>query len=484
MTLSRSRTFSIRETPTAFGALVSITIALALFAFFHGKGFDDPFITYRYAYNIAHDHGFVYNAGSRVLSTTTPLYAIILSTIEMIGLPIPFVSNAIGVVSLALGGFVLWQLGRIWRTPAVGLVGLLLYPTFPLTISTLGAETTFYVALILTGILAYVRRRYLPAAVLLAAATLTRADAVVAAGILAADYLLNRRERPLPWAAIAAYVTVLAPWIAFAWWYFGAPLPVTLTAKQAQGQMAISQTFWEGAGMYVQQYWQNQLYRLHFVALTIGLVAGIGKWHRWMLIPAWAAGYFVAYVALGVSRYFWYYVPVAVGAIILMALGVESWRYIVEQLQGSRLATATTAVLAVLLLAPQLASVQNIQHHEDPRLDLYERVGDWLDSNTPQEASVATLEVGIIGYYSHRRMIGFAGLLQPATARQIAHETTYGDTALWAIQEFRPDYLALQDGLFSQVEQASAVRSACGAVQRFNDEEYAFPMIIYECSWE
>jgi len=40
---------------------------------------DDSFITFRYAQNLAAGHGLVYNPGDTTLSTTAPLYAILLA---------------------------------------------------------------------------------------------------------------------------------------------------------------------------------------------------------------------------------------------------------------------------------------------------------------------------------------------------------------------------------------------------------------------
>ncbi|MCB0187901.1 MAG: hypothetical protein KDE31_26715, partial [Caldilineaceae bacterium] len=40
---------------------------------------DDAFITYRYAENLATGQGFVYNAGERLLGTSTPLYTLLLA---------------------------------------------------------------------------------------------------------------------------------------------------------------------------------------------------------------------------------------------------------------------------------------------------------------------------------------------------------------------------------------------------------------------
>jgi len=60
--------------------LLGMTSGLYL-AFFHWA-YDDPFITYRYAANISRGLGFVYNPGERVLSTTAPLFAILLSLLS------------------------------------------------------------------------------------------------------------------------------------------------------------------------------------------------------------------------------------------------------------------------------------------------------------------------------------------------------------------------------------------------------------------
>jgi hypothetical protein len=53
-------------------ALIVLAVALRLIP--GPRTIDDAFITFRYARNIVHGVGFIYNAGERVLGTTTPLY--------------------------------------------------------------------------------------------------------------------------------------------------------------------------------------------------------------------------------------------------------------------------------------------------------------------------------------------------------------------------------------------------------------------------
>ena len=131
--------------------------------------YDDPFITYRYAQNLAGGHGFVYNLEERVLSTTTPFLTVSLALLSNIWSEIPRLARLISAFSIALGGLFLWDLGQSWKTPLVGWTGLLLYPTFPLLLSTTGSETPLYLALCLGAFAFYARRRLTYVAVFCAA---------------------------------------------------------------------------------------------------------------------------------------------------------------------------------------------------------------------------------------------------------------------------------------------------------------------------
>ncbi|MFL5807649.1 MAG: hypothetical protein ACJ8CR_38720 [Roseiflexaceae bacterium] len=455
--------------------------AIVLFWLFWDYGYDDPYITYRYAANLARGAGFVYNVSERVLSTTTPLYTLLLAGAGLAGLDVPLASNAIGCLSLALGGLALWQLGQEWQTPLAGMAGLLLYPTFPLAITTLGAETTLYLALILFGFLACAREQFGRAAVLLALATLTRADGVLAAAAAGIYVLLVARAHP--WGAAAIYCALLLPWFVFAWIYFGSPLPVTLAAKQQQGQMVISRSFLDGLVMQLRSYWGLPLFRLHFVLAAVGLLFVLARRRRWLLLLGWNVLYVLGYIVLGVSGYFWYYAPLVIGFAALAGLGVTAAQRFVERRGGPRWAAAVGAALLLVLCVAQVSTLISLRRVRDSRLAIYRTVGEWLHDRIPADASVGTLEVGIIGYYAQRRMIDFAGLIQPETALRLTATTTYQDAALWAVQHFHPDYLVLQERLLPALEADVAVTTSCHTVETFAKPGYSYRLAIYQCVW-
>lgn len=462
--------------------LYIVLLTLLLFGLLHDRGFDDPYITYRYAVNVAEGQGFVYNVGERVLSTTAPFYALLLAFGAWVGLDIPLLSNALGCLGLALGGLIFWHLGKAWNARLVGMTGLLLYPTAPLLLPTLGAEVIVAVTLILAGFLFYAQRRYLLVAGVLAPATLIRADSVLAVGVLGGHCLLYRRHA-LPWHALLLYGLLLLPWFGFAWRYFGAPLPVTLAAKQQQGLMAISESFFTGFRAILAGYWHNPLYHPHILLSLLGLLSLLACRRRRLLLLFWNGLYIAAYTALGVTRYFWYYGPLAVGYVTLIGLGVTLIARLLRRRVGRRWTGGLVALLLLLLLMPQVYSLAHLHRTNDARMEIYRTVGEWLQVHTPPDAGVGTLEVGIIGYYAERRMIDFAGLIQPATARHLTPTTTYQDAALWAFTHFRPTHLVLHAGMLPRLEADPLFQQHCHMVATFEEADYAGQLTVYACRW-
>lgn len=466
--------------PLLYGGLVT---GVAFAAFSHWA-YDDPFITYRYAANLLAGNGFVYNPGLRVLSTTTPLYTLLLALLGMVWPDLPTLSNFVSAASLALGGLFLWQLAQVWKTVPAGGTALLLYPTFPLLCSTFGGEMPFYTMLGLGTFAWYVQRRYILAALFGGLALLTRADAGVVLVLLAAHHLLCRRE-PVPWPALALFALITLPWFAFACWYFGSPLPATLTVKQHQAQMAISQSFAEGfVTTMVRNYGRLWVYRVEAALAATGVMYALARRREWTLFLAWPVLYFVAYTVLGVSRYFWYYAPLVPGFVAAVGLGATACAGGIRRiLQRPRWAQAVVLVGLLALTTQQGWGVWRLRQHPDRRVAIYQAVGEWLRENIPPQATVGTLEVGIIGYYAQRPMVDFAGLIQPHVARQLRRDTTYEDAALWATAHYRPDYLVLNPAWFPHLME-QYVTPFCRPAQTFEGKAYRYEgeLVIYVCS--
>jgi len=460
---------------------VFLLAGLLLYVAFHRWAYDDPFITFRYADNLRSGLGFVYNPGERVLSTTTPLYTLLLAGLGHLWSNLPHLSNLISAFSLALGGAFLYLIGQRWKEPLAGCVAAVLLPFFPLMVNTFGAEICFYVMLISGAFALYAGEQYHAAAVLATLSTLTRADGVLVAVVLGVDFLI--RHRRIPWRPLFLFALLVAPWHLFSWTYFGSPFPATLAAKQHQAQMAISESFARGFLRMLRGYAREPLFWLHGTLALLGVWYALFRARRWLPWLAWGALYFVSYILLGVSRYFWYYAPLAPLFLALVGLGVAAAsHWFAPVLTKKWRGWGALAILLILLLWPQKKGLEYLYGHPDPRARIYREVGLWLAENTSPDASVGTLEVGVIGYYAHRHMIGFAGLIQPDVAQQMRQETTYQDTALWAMQRYQPDYLVLNPDWFPEL-MPGVVSELCVPLQVFANEEYLGELIVYECNW-
>ena len=455
---------------------------------FWGHVYDDPFITYRYARNLAQGAGFIYNPGERVLSTSTPLFTLLLAAGFPLWPNLPHLANLIGAFSLGLGGFFLWNLGCTWGMGLERWALLLLYPTFPLVTGTLGSETPLYLALCLGAFAAYARENQLLAAALSALAVLTRLDGVLIPIVLSFYHVLKKHRLP-SWKAVAIFGCLTLPWFVFAWIYFGHPLPITLFTKHHQGSLAVSQHFLPGIMTITGWYAKNLYFQLEIVLSIIGLAFVIWWKRQWLPLLAWTAVYSLAYQTLGVSRYFWYYAPLIPVFIILVTLGLAFLTHIKDSpLLSVRLpalenfSRLSLIAISMLLVFSQAQASWLARDQNSLIFPFYRSIGEWLNANTPPDARIGMLEVGIIGYYAQRPVIDFAGLIQPDVAAQMNPSTTYQDAALWAMQQYQPEYIALHTNAFPDLEKGYIAQN-CLLVKVFPGQPYGYStdMHIYSC---
>jgi hypothetical protein len=468
-----------------FAILILSITGIMLFLAFYQWAYDDPFISYRYAENLTRGLGFVYNPGERILSTTTPLFTTILAVVGLIIPKFHLMATTIGIISLGLGGLFIFDLGRTYDAPIVGWVGLLLYPTFPLLVSTIGSETPVYLAFCLGAYAFYARKNYLLAGFFGVLGTLTRPDGILVLGILSIDYLIRYRH-PIPWKPILLSSAILIGWLAFSWIYFGSLIPVTLAAKQQQGLLSASESFSTGLVSVANRY-NSWPYVLGLILAIGGVIFALWQKRDWLTIIIWPVVYFISYALLGVTRYFWYYAPLIPGIVAAIGLGVSMISNTINMFIGNRiiirrLSLIVPGFLIGSLLVANGLQLQQLSSRQDPRLGIYKAVGDWLRENTSPGERVASLEVGILGFYAQRPMVDFAGLIQPKIAEQFSEETTFQDAAFFAVEEFQPEYLVLHDGMFSHFEHVY-VNNNCVKLKRFRGKSYAydFNLTVFDC---
>lgn len=422
---------------------------------------DDSFITYRYARNLAEGVGLVYNLGDSVLSTTAPFYAMLLAAFSVVIRDFHTLGNLIGALSIGVGGWLVYRL----LPPQIPL-GIRLWAGMVYTLSSplwlaLGMETALWITLILGAIHLVQNQRWSWAGLLVGLAVLTRPDAALPGGLLGLLVLVTTVNRVGTigqwWKPLIGYVAAaLIPIVLFIIWSsatYGSPLPVTLGAKGAQAELGITGlgvgvSYGSGLGLIIQSLMaQSPLYLALFLLMLFGLSGNLAQ--AAIITALWAALHFMAYTLLQVAPYRWYYAPLVPGVILVAAVGLNLiYRRLMDRsIQAAKLLVTAIAIFPLLA---QFASINRInqQIREGGPTDVmlpivdwkaYQETGEWINQNTPIDATVGVAEVGQLGFYTCRYMTDYLGLLQPDVSAMLKR----GDLYSWLVG-YAPDYLVFQ----------------------------------------
>lgn len=411
-------------------AFAAAVVAIVVFAIGLRIGFgphirDDAYITLRYAANIAAGQGFVFNPGEHVLGTTTPLYALVLAALAALGAVPTTTAVVLGIAADAAAMVVLGRLAArsLDRTGVVFtlLVYALLSPIVSYAVS--GMETSFYMLLILSSVLAYAAGRMRLAGVLCALVVLTRPDGAILAAVLLLHALVWRRSEFVGFGVVC--VGVLAPWLAFATVYFGSPLPQSMLAKIQMGAtdplLSLHNFVW---------YFSDRENRW-FLALTpvflLG-VAGVLRSKRELavlLVMAWGVLYATAYILSNKflfpnSPFEWYFVPLLAPFALGIGAGLSGLLSFTGSQHGKprswRRYAAGLCTAAVLILGYN--GVLQYQRLELGRLvsgreEVYAQLASTMREMGIQSEHVAAYEIGAFAYYYPGPILDLLGLVSP-----------------------------------------------------------------------
>jgi hypothetical protein len=440
-------------------------------------GPDDPWITYRYAENLAAGHGFVYNLGERVYGTSTPLYALLLATAALVGLPVPETSWAIGFVCLIASIVLLFLLVRRLHSELAGIAaaGLLASAYQFHRVFTFGMETPLYVVLIVGAFLAYANGRELLAAALAAACLLMRLDGAAVGAALLLAHLVTRRE--IPWRAGLLYLAIVAPWFVFSVAYFGSPLPNTMVAKRLHT-------------LHTRLYWMPRWLLLEprawlsLVGVAV-LLARPSLRGRSAAFALWAAMYVGAYSMVAMHRYDWYLTPLLPALAAFAGVGVVAVARRLVAAEPRRL--AVSLAIAAVLIAPDGGRALKRLMGDEGVLGLerlrYE-AAIWMRDNLPPGAPIATGGIGLVGYHTGRHLYDAMGLVTPGSMRIVG---TVADPRLVpfprflpaVIEDYRPEYVFDGFRLAPDEDTPDFMRGQYEPVREWSRDPQSFRFILY-----
>lgn len=188
--------------------LVPLVLALGVLTatlyWFRGFLQDDVFISLRYAYNLAHGNGLVFNVGERVEGFTNFAWTLFAALLLRLHIPpLPVLRFVAGVAAMLLVALTWWEAGgraegkRILCLFSGGLAGMVLGASTTLSVWTVsGLEQTFFALLVFAGYWRFARGNFDQALLIWCGAWLVRPEALLAIGLglIVRVLLLTRGE--------------------------------------------------------------------------------------------------------------------------------------------------------------------------------------------------------------------------------------------------------------------------------------------------
>lgn len=410
---------------------------------------DDAFITFRYARNLVHGAGLVYNAGERVLGTTTPVYALLMAALSLISRSENYPILALITNALADGAstYLLYHLGRrLSNSPLVGWTAALLWAISPMSVSFAigGMETSVFILLMLATFTAHLERRLVTSALLAALSYLTRPDAALIVILIFSQLLLenvkhisNLKARPAHlrfevWFLI--FVLVVGPWFIFATVFYGSPLPQSIAAKTLAYHLPPEAGLVRFIQHFSVPFFESDVLDLAglirlVIYLTLYLAAMLTAFRRgqrslpFMAYPLLYTG---AFAVANPLIFRWYLAPPLPAYMLGILLGIHQILNTQYPIKFGIRHWVLGAVVAVYLITSLRAWTLHPDHGLDrpaPEMAfiklelLYHQVATDLKPFVNTDTVIAAGDIGALGYDTGARILDTLGLVSPQTVR-------------------------------------------------------------------
>ncbi|MEE9554404.1 MAG: hypothetical protein V3W18_08920 [candidate division Zixibacteria bacterium] len=452
-----------------FIPFLAVALRLIIFIFIPNI-YEDAYITFRYAENLAVGNGFVYNLGERVLGTTTPFFGLLLAFFKYFGVPCEISSLAINLVSEGVTTFIIYTLLKGFSGDKIAAIPALLYVFSPSNISwsISGMETAFYTAIIALSFYNLIRKEYFWAMLFGVLSAIIRIDGLSVTAVVFIFVLIN--EKSIKSRTILLPLLLFILWEAFLFQYFDALIPTTLQAK-LNLYSAHQPSKYTALFHILQKFFVKGNYLSSFLSLAFisGIVIVVIKKIEWLALPSWFFTYFGAMSLANVHMHGWYYIPPLFSYITIAGITLLFLYEYVTKIKPSAKPIIKGVFLSGIIAMSLITLIPKIQQIKDERglTRVLTEIGVYLNRHTPEDATIYLEPIGFIGYFSKRYIFDESGLVSPQFIELSKLENNISTKAK-KIALANPDYLLLRIKYLSEYYQYSRLSDNFREIERYN----------------
>jgi hypothetical protein len=486
-----------------WAAAIAVGVALG-YSLLTRQIWEDHFIAFRFSENLCQGHGLVYNPGERVQGFSSPLGVLLpalclLATGKGSYLPAFWLFRCISISAFATGAALVFRTMRRAHSeallPAVFAVLFYSLDAKSVAFSVNGMETGFMLLFLAWGFYlssAEDPGRWARRGVCWAGMMWTRPDGCIyIAALSAADLLFTSQSRSaLVRSLLKSGVLCTAlygPWFAWAWWYYGSPVPQTIVAKSQyltfgdSGYLGIlvktlpESLFRKVALIYAPAYYGIFAGWPEFIGVVsaaLGTVACV-YWLCPVRDPlgrraSFCCAVLCLYAWLLPSNFPWYWPPTTLCASLALvsagAVLAKKWAA-VPGVRRWVVATGLAAVAGAMAVLLGATAWQIKMQTELIEVKIRIPLGYWLRVRMRPGERVFLEPIGYIGYFSGAHVVDYPGLVSPEAVRLLVRKRL---TMATLLPEIRPEWVVARDLEASEMSAVPEFRQDYELVKTFD----------------
>ena len=368
--------------------------------------YDDAYITFRYARNLAYTGSFVYNPGEWVQGVTTPLFGLISALFYLLHAPMPTTVLVVNIIADALISFLMYRALRVTISQTSGVFFVLLFAFSPtiVRVSVGCMESNLFLLGSLFAILLSQKGKTLAAVGLAAILFFVRPEGAILVGLLLLKLILGKEWKNLLLSLGLVSILVIPP-LVFLQSIYGSCIPHSIAAKSNDLYLSPLQI---ARRMLVPEVFAMALLPLSLYGLAVSL-----KGNAFLrMTSAWVGLYLASYLVMRPWIWSWYSLPVQYGLILFAGIGLahaidklKFFEILAKRINVSYAGSFfVVAIWALILMKTGSSGVTK---------NIYEPLETWGNSTRLQNKTILATDIGAIGYYTNAYIYDGLGLITP-----------------------------------------------------------------------